>query len=131
MLHYSCAFVINFQEKEFDPYIGLNIGSGSSFVQRRGTSNALQEDKNTYCNGTCYNICFTTAFTNQPHLFLYKTQFFGILCFTNRKCCNCVSDPYDHSVYDHCFNFETKVQTRKQMVRFSLRSLERGNKMAS
>jgi hypothetical protein len=82
-LHNSGAFIINFQETQFAPNIGLNIGSGSGFVQRRRTTNALQEDKNRYCNGTCYNIYFIGTFRNQLLLFLSKTQFFGTLRFSN------------------------------------------------
>jgi hypothetical protein len=48
VLHNSFAFIINFQETQSAPDIGLNNGSGSSFVQSRGTSSALQEDKNPY-----------------------------------------------------------------------------------
>jgi hypothetical protein len=83
VLHNSRAFIINFQETQFAPNIGLNMGSGSGFVQRRRTTKDLQEDKNPYCNRTCCNISCTGAFTNQLLLFLPKTQFFGILYITN------------------------------------------------
>jgi hypothetical protein len=83
VLHDSRTVIINFQETQFAPNIGPNMGSGSRFIQRRRTTKNLQEDKNPYYNWNIGTISCDLTYTNQLLLFLSQEQFFGILCSDN------------------------------------------------
>jgi hypothetical protein len=78
VLHKSRT-VVNFQETQFAPNIGLNIGSGSSLVQRRRTTKALLEDQTPYCKGTCFNTSCIGVTTYQHLLFFSPKDEYSVM----------------------------------------------------